>query len=144
MTVPRLWRPGPRERDGLCLGNRWYWCARRCRERAAWRHPLAVIVARRVGVGVLTLFVVSMLIFAATNVLPGNVAEAVLGQHSTPAVVHALEVKLGLQRSVVSRYVSWLGGMVHGDFGKSAVAVANGDPRTRRSPPVSRLLLRTA
>ena len=95
-----------------------------------WRHPLAVVVARRVGVGVLTLFIVSMLIFAATNVLPGNVAEAVLGQHSTPAVVHALEVKLGLQRSVVERYVSWLGGMVHGDFGKSAVAVANGDPNT--------------
>jgi peptide/nickel transport system permease protein len=94
------------------------------------RHPLAVIVARRVAVGLLTLFIVSIFIFVATNVLPGNVAEAVLGQHSTPAVVHALEVKLDLQRSMFERYVSWLGGMMHGDFGKSAVAVANGDPNS--------------
>lgn len=94
------------------------------------RHPLAVVVARRVAVGIVTLLIVSILIFAATNVLPGNVAEAVLGQHSTPAVVHALEAKLGLGRSMIARYLSWLGGMLHGDFGKSAVAVANGSPNT--------------
>ena len=105
-----------------------------------WRHPLAVVVARRVGV-VLTLFIVSMLIFAATNVLPGNVAEAVLGQHSTPSGSACARSQDWVFNARWSRDTSlgWAG-MVHGDFGKSAVAVANGEIGTPRSLPVSRLL----
>jgi peptide/nickel transport system permease protein len=86
--------------------------------------PLAKVVLRRVGAGVVTLFVVSILIFAATNVLPGNVADAVLGRNATPARIHAIEAGLQLNRPLTVRYFSWFEGMVRGDFGQSAVAVA--------------------
>ena len=85
---------------------------------------MVAFVAKRIGQGLLTLFVMSILIFAATNVLPGNVAETVLGKQATPALVASLDHKLGLNRSLVARYESWLTGAVHGDFGQSAVAVA--------------------
>lgn len=91
-------------------------------------HPIAKFVVRRVLAGVATLVVVSALIFAATNVLPGNVATLVLGRNATPARVAALETRLNLNRPLVTRYVSWLGGMVHGDFGNSEVAVAESAP----------------
>lgn len=81
-------------------------------------------LAQRIGQGLLTLLLLSALIFAATNLLPGNVAEVVLGKNATPANVAALEEKLDLDRSVPARYVSWLGGAVHGDLGRSAVALA--------------------
>lgn len=94
------------------------------RVKAARRHPLIRFVAGRVLAGIATLFVVSILIFMATNVLPGNVSEVVLGHNATPARVHAMNAELGLNRPLLARYVSWLGGMVHGDFGKSGVALA--------------------
>ena len=81
-------------------------------------------VTKRLAQGVVTLLLLSVLIFAATNVLPGNVAETVLGKQATPALVASLDQKLGLNRSVPARYASWLTGAVRGDFGLSAVAVA--------------------
>ncbi len=71
--------------------------------------------------GVVALLVVSALIFAATNLLPGNPATAILGKTATPARVASLKAQLGLDRSLVERYVSWLGGAVHLDFGHSVV-----------------------
>jgi peptide/nickel transport system permease protein len=88
------------------------------------RHPFARFVGRRLATGVVTLWVVSVLIFVATNVLPGNVAEVVLGHNATPARIHALDVKLGYNHPMIQRYFTWLVGILHGDFGKSAVAVA--------------------
>ncbi len=79
---------------------------------------------KRVSQGLVTLLVMSVLIFAATNVLPGNVAETVLGKQATPALVASLDQKLDLKRSLAARYASWLTGAIHGDFGLSAVAVA--------------------
>jgi hypothetical protein len=61
-------------------------------------------------------------------VLPGNAAVVVLGKNATPAQVHQLEGELGLRHSEARRYAAWLGGMLHGDFGRSAVAVAEGRP----------------
>jgi peptide/nickel transport system permease protein len=90
----------------------------------ARRHPLSKFVAGRIFAGIATLFVVSILIFFATNVLPGNVAEVVLGHSANPARVHALSAELGLNRPLATRYFTWLGGMLQGDFGKSEVAVA--------------------
>jgi len=95
--------------------------------RAA-RHPVAAFLLRRVGGAILSLLAASILIFIATNVLPGNAAVVVLGKNATPAQVHKLEGELGLSHSEVQRYASWLGGMLHGDFGQSAVAVAEGRP----------------
>jgi peptide/nickel transport system permease protein len=103
----------------------------KARLEASYRqHPLARFILRRTAAGLGTLLVVSMLIFAVTNVLPGNVADAVLGRNATPAAVHELEVQTGLNRPAVARYLSWLAGMVHGDFGRSDVAVAEGNPDT--------------
>lgn len=89
-------------------------------------HPVALFVARRLVGGILTLLAVSMLIFAATSVLPGNVAEILLGREATPARLHALESQLDLDRPALERYVSWLGDALRGDLGQSAVAKAEG------------------
>jgi peptide/nickel transport system permease protein len=85
-------------------------------------------LVRRIGAGLLTLLAASALIFIATNVLPGNAAEVVLGRNAQPAQLHKLDAELGLNRSAPERYASWLGGMLHGNFGESAVAVAEGRP----------------
>jgi peptide/nickel transport system permease protein len=92
------------------------------------RHPIANYLVGRVLAGVATLFVVSILIFVSTNVLPGSVAYTVLGRDATPAAVHVLEARLDLNRPLVVRYFSWLGGMVHGDLGQSGVAVGEERP----------------
>jgi peptide/nickel transport system permease protein len=83
------------------------------------RHPVLTLVARRAALGVGTLFVVSIVVFAATQVLPGNAAYAVLGHNVSPLRVHALEAQLHLNRSAPSQYLSWLGGVLSGSFGHS-------------------------
>jgi len=87
------------------------------------RHPFTALIIRRSVVGVVTLFVVSVLIFGATEVLPGNAAYAVLGHSASPAELHALERQLHLDRSVVDQYGAWVGGIFRGDLGRS---LANG------------------
>ena len=98
------------------------------RPPAAVRHPVLQFLLRRVGAAIVTLLIASILIFIATNVLPGNAAVVVLGRNAAPAQVHKLESELGLNHSVPQRYLTWLGGMLHGNFGQSAVAVAEGRP----------------
>lgn len=95
---------------------------------ASARHPVLRFLGRRLATGVLTLLIASILIFLATNILPGNAAVVVLGRNATPTQVHRLETELGINRPVPVRYLSWLGGMVHGNFGQSAVAKAEGRP----------------
>jgi peptide/nickel transport system permease protein len=91
------------------------------------RHPTVAFIVRRIVAGFLTLLVVSVLIFLATNILPGNVAEVVLGRNATPATVHKLEHELNIDHPMIDRYWIWLDGVVHGNLGKSAVAVAEGN-----------------
>ena len=93
--------------------------------RASRPHPVLALIGRRVGLGVITLFVVSVVIFAATEALPGNAAQAILGHSASPAQLHALEAQLHLNRSLVSQYGSWIGGVLTGNLGKS---LANGMP----------------
>lgn len=83
------------------------------------RHPLLALVARRGIAGIATLFVVSLIIFLATEVLPGNAAYAVLGRTGTPAHLHLLERQLGLQRGIFAQYGSWLSGLFTGHLGNS-------------------------
>ena len=75
------------------------------------------LLLRRTLLGLLTLFLVSILVFFATQVLPGNAATAVLGQSATPSRVDVLEEQLDLNRPVFEQYVSWLGGLVTGSDG---------------------------
>jgi peptide/nickel transport system permease protein len=77
------------------------------------------MVAQRLGLGFLTLFLISLLIFGATELLPGDFAEAVLGQQATPETVAAIRRELGLDQPVHIRYFNWLGGALQGDFGMS-------------------------
>lgn len=80
---------------------------------------VAGIILQRLGLGFVTLFVVSVLIFAAVNMLPGDFAEAILGQGATPEAVAAIREDLGLNKNPVLRYFDWLRGVVTGDFGTS-------------------------
>jgi peptide/nickel transport system permease protein len=88
------------------------------------RHPIARMVSVRVALGIVTLFAVSIVIFLATQALPGNAAYAVLGHSATPQRLHAIESALHLNRPLVSQYGSWIGGVVRGHFGTS---LANGE-----------------
>jgi peptide/nickel transport system permease protein len=83
------------------------------------------LLLERVGLGVVTLFAVSVVVFAATQVLPGNAAYAVLGHSATPQRVHALEVQLGLDKPAVTQYWDWLTGLLTGHLGTS---LANNEP----------------
>jgi len=80
---------------------------------------LAKLVLRRLALGVLTLFLVSLVVFAATQALPGDAAHAILGKSATPERLSALREQLGLDRSKTSQYLSWLRGAAVGDFGTS-------------------------
>jgi len=77
------------------------------------------IIIKRLGLGVLTLFLVSIIIFLAVNMLPGDFAQALLGQAATPEAVAAIRADLGLDRPITNRYFDWLVGAARGDFGTS-------------------------
>ncbi len=79
--------------------------------------------------GAISLVVVSFLIFLATNALPGNVAEMVLGKNASPESIAQLTSRLGLDHGLMERYASWLSGVVtRFDLGNSAVAVSLSSP----------------
>jgi len=80
------------------------------------------LIASRVGLGLLTLLVVSVVIFLLTQILPGDVASAVLGQNATKENLAAFRHELGLDQPALTRYFTWLWGLLHGDFG---VALTN-------------------
>ncbi|MFO7921844.1 MAG: ABC transporter permease [Nioella sp.] len=71
--------------------------------------PILIMIAKRLALGVLTLFIVSMLIFGATELLPGDFAEEFLGQSATPETVAAIRRQLGLDLPMHIRYGEWLG-----------------------------------
>ena len=77
------------------------------------------IILQRLALGVLTLFIVSLVIFVAVNSLPGSFADAILGQGATPEAVAAMEETLGLNKPAPERYWDWLTGALVGDFGTS-------------------------
>jgi len=77
------------------------------------------MIGRRIGVGLITLFIVSALIFFISNLLPGDAAQMALGQAATPETVAALRKQFGLDQPAFLRFFTWLGGLVVGDFGTS-------------------------
>ena len=83
--------------------------------------PLTWFVVRRVFLGVVTLVVVSVVIFAATELLPGNAAQAILGLTATPARLHAMENQLHLNEPVYTQYWDWFSGLFSGHLGHSLV-----------------------
>ncbi len=80
---------------------------------------LLKLLAQRVALGLLLLFLVSILIFAGTIILPGDVAQSILGQSATPETLANMRRDLGLNEPPVQRYFDWLGGLLQGDLGTS-------------------------
>jgi len=80
---------------------------------------MTVVLLRRTGLSLLTLIVVSASVFALTEILPGDVATAILGREATLARLASLRVELGLDLAAPDRYLSWLGSALRGDFGAS-------------------------
>lgn len=80
------------------------------------------LLLKRSAMGLVTLFMISILIFAATNVLPGDAARAILGQSVTEEAVAALRAQLGLDRPLPQQYLAWIGGLLRGDWGTSLMS----------------------
>ena len=76
-------------------------------------------VLRRVGLALLTLFLLSIIIFFAGEVLPGNPGRAILGPFAAESAVKALDQQLGVNRPILTQYWTWLTGILHGDLGTS-------------------------
>lgn len=87
--------------------------------------PMLRTVLQRLALGLVTLFLVSIIIFAAIEALPGDFARALLGQSATPDTVAAFQKELGLDRPPVERYLDWIGGVLTGDFGQSFASVGS-------------------
>lgn len=77
------------------------------------------LIVHRLALGLMTLVVVSIIVFVAVELLPGDVTQAILGQSATPETVAAFRHQLGLDRPPVERYFEWLAGFVTGDLGQS-------------------------
>jgi peptide/nickel transport system permease protein len=86
-------------------------------------HPILKLVVQRVALGLLLLLAVSAVIFLGVEALPGDTAQAILGQQATPEALANLREKMGLNEPPLTRYFSWLGGVLTGDLG---TALTNG------------------
>ena len=80
-------------------------------------NKILVMVAQRLALGFLTLFVVSLIISLGVELLPGDLAEAILGQSALPETVKAFREELNLNLPWHERYFVWLWNMLQGDFG---------------------------
>lgn len=96
--------------------------------RARILRGLSGLIVRRLLLGVATMFATSILIFAATQALPGDAARSILGKDATPASLTELRTQLGLDKPVVEQYTDWIGGVATGDLGTS---LASGEPVSR-------------
>ena len=98
--------------------------------------PLLKLILRRLGLGVLTLFLVSVVVFGATQALPGDPARAILGkQAADKAMYQALRQQLHLDRPLYTQYGIWLKDVVTGNLGTSTasgVSVVTLDQTARR------------
>ena len=94
-------------------------------------------IFHRTGIGVATMFVVSLLIFIGTSVLPGDVAQIILGQMATPESLAALRAKLGIDQLAHIRYFMWLGDLLTGDLGISKAGSGFGTVGT----PISTMIM---
>ncbi len=100
-------------------------------------------VLKRIGIGFATLFVVSVLIFIGTSILPGDVAQIILGQMATPESLAALRAKLGLDQPGYVRYFIWLRNLVTGDLDYSKAGAGAGTIGTPIAEMLTPRLLNT-
>jgi peptide/nickel transport system permease protein len=74
---------------------------------------------RRIGLGILTLWILSLIVFFAGQILPGDPGRAILGNLASPRAVAALDHQLGVDRPLITQYWSWITGLLHGNMGIS-------------------------
>lgn len=84
--------------------------------------PIVRLIAGRILLSLLTLLIVSLIVFAVLEILPGAVATRILGRDATPEALELLRLKLGLNDPAPLRYLHWLGGLLSGDLGQSLVS----------------------
>lgn len=82
-------------------------------------HPVIKTILERIALGVATLFVVSLVIFSAIELLPGDFSQVILGQAGTKANMAAIAKELGLDQPPHLRYLQWISGVIQGDLGTS-------------------------
>jgi peptide/nickel transport system permease protein len=107
-------------------------------------HPVAQFLVRRLLAALVTLLVVSILVFAGTEVLPGDAAQAILGRNATPESLVQVRKELGLNRPAPTRYVDWLSHMARGDLGISATQTLASGETSRIGPLISSPLVNSA
>lgn len=88
-------------------------------------HPVVKLVVQRIALGLLLLLAVSAVIFLGVEALPGDTAQAILGQSATPQALANLREKMGLDQPPLTRYLHWLGGVLTGDLGTALTNGAN-------------------
>lgn len=98
---------------------------------------MAVQVVVRAGWLLGSLVLASVLVFVVVNVLPGDVAAVMLGTSATPEALDALRHQLGLDQPGWLRYLAWIGGLLHGDFGTSQLSHAEVGPLIAQKLAVS-------
>jgi peptide/nickel transport system permease protein len=80
---------------------------------------VATYILRRLGLALVTLWLLSVIVFFAGQVLPGDPGRAILGPLAAQSAVHALDTQLGVDRPLLAQYWSWISGLAHGDMGVS-------------------------
>jgi len=80
---------------------------------------MTMLIARRLLLAIITLFIISLLVFLGIEALPGDAATAYLGQSATEESLKALREEFGLNAPAHQRYLTWLGNFLHGDMGES-------------------------
>ena len=80
---------------------------------------MATFLLKRLGLMVLTLWILSLIVFFAGQILPGDPGRATLGPLAAQSAVQALDAQLGVNRPLITRYLSWIGGLLHGNMGTS-------------------------
>jgi peptide/nickel transport system permease protein len=107
-------------------------------------HAVAAFLARRLAQAVVTLFVVSLVVFTIMRITPGDPAQAMLGNtpNAGPEVLQAVRHEMGLDKPAHVQYLHWLGDLLRGDFGHSYISQASvGDLLARRLPASFELAL---
>jgi peptide/nickel transport system permease protein len=80
---------------------------------------VATFLLRRLGLMILTLWIISLIVFFAGQILPGDPGRAILGPFASKSAVQVLDTQLGVNRPLLTRYLSWIGGLLHGNMGTS-------------------------
>lgn len=89
------------------------------RSRVSKPHPIRALLISRIGWGAFSIAVVAVIVYVSTLLLPGDAAQAILGQQANPERLAVLRSELGLDKSAWASFVDWFSGILRGDFGVS-------------------------